>query len=159
MTTSNASMIETAQQAINAARHCWVLGLKVESIAAANLTLSLPYSPQIIGNPENGVIHGGALTTLLDTTCGFSVAIALNIFMITPTLDLRIDYMTSAKPNLTVYATAEVYRITKHVVFCRGTAYQDDISKPIAYCVATFMRPPEPSNSHPQSKPEIPHEQ
>ena len=47
--------------------------------------------------------------------------------------------MTAAKPNMAVYGRAETYRVTNNVVFAKGIAYQDDESKPIAHCVATFM--------------------
>ena len=133
---------ELIQEILDAIRHCKVLGLTVHRIDDQQLTIALPYADTIIGNPDSGVIHGGALTTLLDTTCGMSVPLAMKEFQIAPTLDLRIDYMTSAKPGKTVYGRAEAYRITSNVVFCKGIAFQDDDSKPIAHCVATFMRLP-----------------
>ena len=133
---------ELIQTILDAIRHCKVLGLSVHSIDGQQLTIALPYSDKLIGNPGSGVIHGGALTTLLDTTCGLSVPLALQAFQVSPTLDLRIDYMTAAKPGKTVYGRAEAYRITNNVVFCKGIAFQGDDSKPIAHCVATFMRLP-----------------
>ncbi len=130
---------EVMQMIFDAIRHCKVLGIKIDSVKGKQITSRLPYSENIVGNPATGVIHGGALTTLLDTTCGMSVPVALGEFVLSPTLDLRIDYMSTAKPNLDIYGRAEVYRITKNVVFSKGIAYQDDETKPIAHCVATFM--------------------
>lgn len=127
------------QDILGALKHCQVLGMTVESIVEQTLTIALPYSERIVGNPLNGIIHGGALTTLLDTTCGMSLVVATNELIIAPTLDLRIDYMTAAKPHQTVFAQATVFRNTRHILFCRGIAYQD-IDKPIAHCIATFMR-------------------
>ena len=132
--------VETMQTIIDSIRHCVVLGFKVQSINGKQLTIELPYSDNIVGNPESCVISGGALTTLLDTSCGMSIPLALGEFAVAPTLDLRIDYMTAAKPGMTVYGRAETYRITNNVVFSKGIAYQDDVNKPIAHCVATFMR-------------------
>ena len=37
------------------------LGLAVESAREGELVLRLPYSDQIVGNPDTGVIHGGPL--------------------------------------------------------------------------------------------------
>lgn len=127
---------------LKAVRHCQVLGLEFSSFEDSKLTLKLPYSQSIVGNPDTGVIHGGALTTLMDTACGFVIPISLNEFQICPTLDLRIDYMTAAQPRLPVYGSSEIYRVTENVIFSRGIAYQNDIDKPIAHCVATFMRLP-----------------
>jgi uncharacterized protein (TIGR00369 family) len=134
--------IENLQHILNSIRHCEVLQLTIEQIDTKLVTISLPYSSHIIGNPDSGVIHGGALTTLMDTTCGLAVLIALQELQLTPTLDLRIDYMSAATPGQSVYGRAEAYRITNNVVFCKGIAFQDDDSKPIAHCVATFMRLP-----------------
>jgi uncharacterized protein (TIGR00369 family) len=134
--------VEKMQRVFDAIRHCVVLGLKVTKVEGKQLTVALPYSDIIIGNPDTGVIHGGALTTLLDSTCGLSLPLAIGEFQIAPTLDLRIDYMTAATPGLTVYGRAEVYRITQNVIFAKGIAFQDNENKPIAHCVATFMRLP-----------------
>ncbi len=131
--------LDDIQTIFNEFRHCKNLGLQVVEAHNKQVIVALPYSDQIIGNPETRVIHGGAITTLLDSTCGMSVPLALGEFFIAPTLDLRIDYMTAAKPDLTIYAKAEAYRITKNIVFTRGIAYQDDESRPVAHCVATFM--------------------
>jgi len=133
---------ENLQLILNAIRHCEVIGLTVEQIDEKQVTIKLPYSDQIIGNPDSGVIHGGALTTLLDTTCGLAVLMGLQEMQLTPTLDLRIDYMTAATPGQAVYVRAETYRITNNIVFCKGIAFHDDESNPIAHCVATFMRLP-----------------
>ncbi|MCQ9869568.1 PaaI family thioesterase, partial [Pseudomonas aeruginosa] len=99
-----------------------------------------PYSQAIIGNPESGVVHGGAITTLMDTTCGISTVCVLPDFEICPTLDLRIDYMHPAEPHKDVYGFAECYRVTPNVIFTRGFAYQDDPGQPIAHVVGAFMR-------------------
>lgn len=129
-----------AQQFLSVLKHCQVLGISVVSAEPSGLTLKLPYSEAIVGNPETGVIHGGAITTLMDTTCGISTVCVLPEFEVCPTLDLRIDYMHPAEPNKPVYGFAECYRVTPNVIFTRGIAYQDDPSQPIAHVVGTFMR-------------------
>ena len=137
---SDSLMQARAQQFLSALRHCQVLGIKVHEVTPAGLTLCLPYSTQIIGNPQTGVIHGGALTTLMDTTCGISTVCVLPEFEVCPTIDLRIDYMRPAEPNKDVYGFAECYRVTANIIFARGYAYQDDPQQPIAHVVGTFMR-------------------
>ena len=122
-------------------RHSMVLGMELIQIEPPGLVLKLPYSDKIVGNPETGVIHGGAITTLMDQACGLAVAVALAPeYDITPTIDLRIDYMRPAEPGKDVFAYVEGYRKTRQVVFTRGIAYHDDRSKPIAHCVANFTR-------------------
>lgn len=124
----------------NANDHFHTLGMAFTEIQKGKVNTQLPYSHAIVGNPENGIIHGGALTALLDTSCGFAAVTALEQLALCPTMDLRTDYMRPAKPGQTIYAEAEAYRVTSNVVFCRGLAYQEDKNNPIAYCVANFIR-------------------
>lgn len=122
-------------------KHCKHLNIGVEKISEGYLSLSLPYSESIIGNPETGVIHGGALTTLMDTACGFAAISALDSPGICPTLDLRIDYMKPAEPGKLVIGEAEAYRVANNVIFARGLAYHpEEKDTPIAHCTASFMR-------------------
>lgn len=119
------------------------LGITVTDAAVGQLTLCLPYSSRIIGNPDTGVIHGGAITTLMDTTSGAVMICTLEDFELCPTLDLRVDYMRPAEPEKPVYAWAEVHRLTRHIAFTRCEAYQTDEEgqrNVVANCVATFMR-------------------
>ncbi len=128
-------------EVVNNIPHCKQLGIKALEASPGCLKLALIYSEKIIGNPDNKVVHGGALTTLMDTACGFAAVLGLSEPTIAPTLDLRIDYMRSATPNKTIIGEAEVYRVTPSVIFTRGTAYHEDaIDKPIAHCTASFMR-------------------
>ncbi|MFD2230712.1 PaaI family thioesterase [Alkalimarinus sediminis] len=119
---------------------CSELGIKPVLAASNVLTLELPYSQSIIGNPDTGVIHGGAITTLMDTASGSVVICGLDEFELCPTLDLRVDYMHAAEPGKPVFAKATCYKITKNIIFTRCIAYQDSDEEPVAQCVATFMR-------------------
>jgi uncharacterized protein (TIGR00369 family) len=116
------------------------LEISVVEADANHLILRLPYSEKIIGNPESRVIHGGAITTLMDTASGSVVICALPDFELCPTLDLRVDYMRPAEPDKPVYARSEAYRVTSNIIFTRCEAFQEEAGQTIANCVATFMR-------------------
>jgi uncharacterized protein (TIGR00369 family) len=122
--------------------HCKKLGITVVDADLGRLSLALPYSKSIVGNPDTGVIDGGTLTTLLDTACGFAAACTQGQELeMAPTLDLRIDYMKSAEPGLTVICDAEAYRVSTNIIFARGIAFHEhDKENPIAHCSASFMR-------------------
>jgi acyl-coenzyme A thioesterase PaaI-like protein len=77
---------------------------------------------------------------LLDTACGCSAMTIQNKPSVTPTMDLRLDYMRPAQPHKPIYVEAKVYRQSSNVIFCRGVAWQDDRENPIAHCVANFMK-------------------
>lgn len=115
------------------------LGLKVENGARGQAWLSVPYSEELIGDIETGVLHGGVITTLLDNACGIAVQLALPERMAIATLDLRIDYMKPAIPKLDLNAHTHCYKVTKNIAFVRGAAYHEDENDPIATCVGTFM--------------------
>ena len=133
-----------AQRFVAPLRHCNVLGLTVERADADGLTMRLPYSDMIVGNPLTGVVHGGSLTTLMDTACGTAVFAVLPGFELCPTLDLRMDYMTAAQPGLDLIAEASVVRIASSVVFTQCEVFQaaggGQERELIARCAATFMR-------------------
>ncbi|MGF6094246.1 PaaI family thioesterase [Pseudomonas sp. 18175] len=133
-------LLERAMRFVSALRHCQVLGIGAHDASAEGITLIMPYAPQLVGDPHTGVIHGGALTSLMDTACGMATLCVLPEFEVCPTLDLRIDYMHPAEPHKPVYGFAQCYRVTTDVIFTRGFAYQGDPQQPIAHVVGTFMR-------------------
>lgn len=91
--------------------------MRVVQTNADGMTLVLPWSAAIVGNPQTGAVHGGALTTLMDTTCGMATLCVLPRFEVCPTLDLRIDYMHPAKAGKDIYGHAQCYRVTRDVIF------------------------------------------
>ncbi|WP_394133078.1 PaaI family thioesterase [Shewanella maritima] len=137
-------LTEVATRFVNQLAHCRKLGLTVQEASEHHVLLELPYSQDIVGYPDTGVIHGGVITTIIDTACGTAVVCAIldkfKSLEISPTLDLRVDYMRPAEPNKAVYAFVECYRLTSSVAFTRAIAYQDSIDEPIAHAVGSFMR-------------------
>ncbi|MGB0411626.1 MAG: PaaI family thioesterase [Pikeienuella sp.] len=101
--------------------------------------LSVPYREELVGDPETGVIHGGVISTLLDTGCGLAAITSTGMAGGIATLDLRIDYMRPAIPGRTVYTRCECYRVTRSVAFTRGVAYEDDPENPVATAAGAFM--------------------
>lgn len=119
--------------------HNQALGLEVVQLADGEARMTLPYADKIIGNPETGVIHGGAITSLMDASCGAAVFMKLKEPMPIATLDLRIDYLKPATPKLPVVAHATCYKLTRNIAFVRCLAFHDDIDDPIASAAGTFM--------------------
>jgi uncharacterized protein (TIGR00369 family) len=119
--------------------HFRVLGLEMVDYTAGSATLRCPYRPELIGDPTTGVIHGGVVTTLLDSVCGLACFLGLDEPQAIATLDLRIDYLKPALAGRPLLGFAELYRQTRSVAFLRGHAYQDDADDAVALCVATFM--------------------
>jgi acyl-coenzyme A thioesterase PaaI-like protein len=122
-------------------RHSVELGMQLEDANRDGVTMLLPWSGHIVGNPWLGIVHGGPILALLDQTGGLSVACRLFPDLdITPTLDLRIDHLRRPEPRLDIRAWATCHRLTANVAFVRGCAYQQSREDPITTFVATFMR-------------------
>lgn len=119
--------------------HCESLGMRLISTAPDEAVLMIPYDEKLIGNPETGVMHGGAITSLLDTCCGTAVMVSRKQPSSTATLDLRINYMRPATPQKAVFARAHCYRATRSVGFVRAVAYHEDPDDPIATASAAFI--------------------
>lgn len=135
MTPEKAKM---AEQFIQAVPHCNALNMTLTSIEDGVAEMELPYDLRIVGDPETGVVHGGAVSALLDTCCGAAAMSHPKSPSGTATIDLRIDYMRAAKPGQTVRTRAECYHITRSVAFVRATAYDDDAEHPVATAAGAF---------------------
>ena len=119
--------------------HNHALGIQIVDMQPKVALFRLPYDGKLVGNPDTGVIHGGAITALLDGASGAAVFAALEELVPIATLDLRIDYLRPAEPHRDVMARATCYKMAKNVAFTRAVAYHDDESDPIAHSVGTFM--------------------
>jgi uncharacterized protein (TIGR00369 family) len=115
------------------------LGGAVENFEKGRGRIRLPFRPFLVGNPDTGVIHGGVITALLDQACGMAVGSALRAPAMIATLDLRIDYMKPAKPDVDLLVESECLKIAHEVAFTRGYAFQTSREDPVAIATATFM--------------------
>ena len=127
-----------ARQFIEAIPHARVLGMSLTEIGEAEAVITMPYDKKLIGDPLTGVIHGGAVSTLMDTCGGAAVMSHPAGPYGTATIDLRIDYMRSATPGQTITARATCYHITRSVAFVRAVATDEDEENPVATATGAF---------------------
>ncbi|MFV2033870.1 MAG: PaaI family thioesterase [Halocynthiibacter sp.] len=135
MTDSKARL---ARQFIEAIPYSRALGMRLTEIGEGTAVITMDYDARFVGDPETGVIHGGAVSALMDTCGGAAVMSHPAAPRTTATLDLRIDYMRPAHPGQPVTARAECYHITRNVAFVRATAEDDDCDHPVATAHGAF---------------------
>jgi uncharacterized protein (TIGR00369 family) len=131
--------LRIAKQFAASVPHNRALGMTVLELADSVCVFELPYDVKLVGNPDTGVIHGGAITALLDGASGAAVFAALPTLVPIATLDLRIDYLQPAEVGRSVLCRAHCYKTTRNVAFTRAVAYHDSPDEPIAHSVGTFM--------------------
>ncbi|WP_119839076.1 PaaI family thioesterase [Pseudooceanicola algae] len=131
-------MLQLARKFSASLPHARALGITAEAMAPGRATYAMPYDKRFIGDPETGVMAGGVLSVLLDTSCGASVLSHPLCNGQTATLDLRIDYMRAATPGQGLRAEAECYHVTRSVAFVRANAYDNDSDSPVASAAGAF---------------------
>jgi len=130
---------ETSDLFIGHIPHVRAMNMTVEHLDADGVTMVLPYSRDLIGDPETGRLHGGAVTTLIDSVAGLAVLAAMPDPGPIATLDLRIDYLRPARPGLPLRAHANCFRLARQIAFVRASAYHGDVSDAIAAAQASFV--------------------
>lgn len=118
--------------------HAQSLGMRLTDMGEGSATITMPYDPRLIGDPATGVLHGGAISALMDTASGASVMCHPSAPASTATLDLRIDYMRPATPGQAITARAICHHVTRTVAFVRVTATDADVTRPVAMGTGTF---------------------
>ena len=120
--------------------HNRALGLEMTYVdREGTAIMRLPWAEHLVGNPVRDLLHGGAVTSLIDACCGLAVKARLTDRSTgIATLDLRIDYLRPAVPRLDVLARAECYKITRQIAFVRCLAYHDD-ERQIASAAGSFV--------------------
>lgn len=126
------------RQFIEALPFSKALAMEMETMGDGIAVISMPYSEALVGDPATGVIHGGAVSALMDTCGGAAVMSHPQALSATATLDLRIDYMRPATPGDRITARAHCYHVTRSVAFVRAEAFDADTSRPVASATGAF---------------------
>ncbi len=119
--------------------HARALGIEFVGLDDTTVTLRLAEQPHFICNKEAGVVHGGVITTLLDSASGVAIFAKIGRFEPMATLDLRIDYLRPSTPGQAITVSATCFKATRNIAFVRGLAYHQDPDNAIAHSVGSFI--------------------
>lgn len=127
-----------ARQFIEALPFSKALQMRLEEFGEGLAVISMPYDKSLVGDPHTDVIHGGAVSALMDTCSGAAVMGHPEAVLPTATIDLRIDYMRPATPGARITARAHCYHVTRSVAFVRAEAFDADDTRPVAAATGAF---------------------
>ena len=102
------------------------LGLRGESIGEGRAVLVLPVRPEFVGDPRRPALHGGVLSSLIDTAGGVAAWSALAPGETVSTVDLRVDYLEPAGLGQPLLAEAELVRKGNRVCHVRVAVTQGE---------------------------------
>jgi acyl-CoA thioesterase len=102
-----AERLERIERAIEAVPYARLLGIELEKVALGEATLTLAIRPELSQN--HGVVHGGAIASLIDTATAVAILTLLEPDERVTTVDLTISYLRPALEGQ-LRATARVLR-------------------------------------------------
>jgi acyl-CoA thioesterase len=127
---------ERIERALDSVPFARLLGLQVELVESGRAIMSLPIREDHKQN--HGVVHGGAIASLIDSAMAFAIIPILAENEHTTTVDLTIHYLRPlTEGNAT--ATARVVRAGRRVIAVSAEV-TDQNERLVATAVSTYLR-------------------
>ncbi|MEO2268104.1 thioesterase family protein [Pseudoalteromonas pernae] len=127
-----------------------LLGISITELNSESAKISMPWQEQLIGNPQQRILHGGVISTLLDTVGGLLAAASVvdkvaddaahtlqSRLATLGTIDLRTDYLRPGKGER-FSASAVLIRSGNKVCVCRMELHNDQ-GVQIAFGTGTYL--------------------
>lgn len=106
-----------------------VVGLELEEVRTDYARMRLPFRAEL--NQPAGVVHGGAIATLVDTVVVPAVGSGYDDFMVMLTIDLQIRYLGAAV-GTDLVAEGWVNRRGRSILFCQAEVRAVDTGDVVA---------------------------
>lgn len=104
-----------------------LLGMRGESVSEGHCVLRLPVRGELVGDPRRPAIHGGAISSLIDTAGGVAAWSALAEDESVSTVDLSVDYLEPAGLDGDLRAEAQLLRKGNRVCHVRVSVTQGSV--------------------------------
>jgi uncharacterized protein (TIGR00369 family) len=104
-----------------------LLGIQGESAAPGACVLLLPVRPEFIGDFRRPALHGGVVSSLIDTAGGVAAWTTLGPDLSVSTVDLTVDYLEPAGLGAPLRASAQLVRKGNRVCHVRIAVTQDGV--------------------------------
>jgi uncharacterized protein (TIGR00369 family) len=130
------SQIERVHQALETVPFAKLLGIELEQVASGSATLGFEIRDDLKQN--NGVVHGGAIASLIDTATAFAIISQLPPDERATTADLTISYLRPLSKGR-AHSRAKVVRAGRRLIVVSAELVDDD-GKLIATALTTYIK-------------------
>jgi uncharacterized protein (TIGR00369 family) len=111
------------------------LGVEVTTVEPGRVEMLLKHDDRF--TQQHGFMHGGAVSAVLDTACGFAAYSVMPANAAVLTASFTINLLAPAAGHRFTM-TGEVIRAGRTLVVCRGEAFADEDKRPFAVMQATM---------------------
>lgn len=127
---------QRVERALDAVPFAKLLGIHLESVVGGHAVLSLRVRDEHKQN--HGVVHGGAIASLIDSAMAFAIIPLLAENERTTTVDLTIHYLRPLTEGV-AKSTARVVRAGRRVIVVSAEVL-DHNERLVATAVSTYLR-------------------
>jgi uncharacterized protein (TIGR00369 family) len=137
----DAAHVERLSRALASVPFAKHLGIELEEIESGVATLGFEVKPELKQN--HGVVHGGAIASLIDSATAFAIISVLPVDEHATTVDLSISYLRPLTMGR-ARATARVLRSGKRLITVSADLF-DDAGNLAATALSTYIKIQPPS--------------
>ncbi|MDQ1640142.1 MAG: hypothetical protein QOF62_3481 [Pyrinomonadaceae bacterium] len=131
-----AERLDRIDRAIEAVPYARLLGIQLEKVIPGEATLTLAIRPELSQN--HGVVHGGAIASLIDTATAFAILTLLEPEERVTTVDLTISYLRPGFEGQ-MSATARVLRQGRRLIATTAEV-TDESGTLLATALSTYIK-------------------
>ncbi|HEV7747621.1 MAG TPA: PaaI family thioesterase [Pyrinomonadaceae bacterium] len=138
MTGKNLTAAQTrrVQKAVASVPYAHLLGIELDEIGPGTATLGLAVRKELTQN--HGVVHGGAIASLIDTAMAFAIISLLDPQEKVTTVDLTISYLRPVTAGR-MTAAAKVVRSGRRLFVVSADVFSED-GKLASTALSTYIR-------------------
>ena len=118
-----AAQARRIKKALDSVPYIDLLGIELEEVNSGSATLSFQVRKELTQN--HGVVHGGAIASLIDTAMAFAIISILEKGETVTTVDLTISYLRPLTSGR-VRAIAKVLRAGRRLITVSAEVFRDD---------------------------------
>jgi uncharacterized protein (TIGR00369 family) len=114
------------------------IGASLVAVREGEVEIALPFSAAL--TQQHGFIHGGVVTTIVDSACGFAALSMMPAEAAVLTIEFKVNLLSPAKGER-LRAVGRVVRAGRTLMVCIGEVFAEEAgrSKQVALMTTTMM--------------------